>query len=557
MYRRKPKLLAALLVILLVLPAFYRPVLGAEIQANQNPPLEEIARKIEIIARTKQIPSVILKAIAYAETGWRQFDKNGNVVTNASGSRPSLGIMQITSYNPNDTALVNKLKYDIDFNIAYGADLLNAKWEAVPKIGDGDRNKLENWYFALWAYNSWSTANNPNNAAARGRVAYQDKIIKIAATEYYKGLVTPVQITPIPRELLPAGTLPKKSQTWNTPEPFTLGDLRVGVGGDPSRGDGQEVTSSGKIGTVTRIAGENRIDTVNKIALAGWPHGAETVIITRADAFPDALAGVPLAKQYNAPILITDPNELDQSVIDVLNKLKPLKAIILGGETAVSPEVENKLAEVLYWTDDIVRIAGQDRFETAVLIVKDFPKETSVALATGMDFPDALSLATAAAGAGIPLLLTAPDELPDLTRSAIQELLPRDVYIVGGEKAVSEAIVEEVAQITGVPSTNIVRFYGNNRYETSVKIAEAFCPDATELYLASGENFSDPLAAGALAAMNNSCLLLTAPQGFAIGSPQEDYLRSFPSSTNVTIIGGKNSIPDNTVDQVKYLLNQI
>lgn len=548
MLKRKPRLITGLLIALLVLPFYTAPVAGAEIQTYQNPSIEETARKIEIIARSKNIPSVILKAVAFVETGWRQFDKYGNVVTNNSGARPGLGIMQITSYNTSDTELVNKLKYDIDFNIAYGADMLNAKWDVVPQIGDGDKNKLENWYFALWAYNSWSTVNNPNNAAARGRVAYQDKVIAKMATEYYAGVVTPLKITPISPDLLPAGTVPKKSQTWNTPDPYTLGDLLVGVGDEIDRGT--------TVGTVTRIAGQNRMDTVNKIALAGWPNGTEAVIITRSDDFPDALAGVPLAKLYNAPILITDSDELSQEVIGVLNTLKPLKAIILGGENAVSKEVEAKLAETLYWTNDIQRIAGADRFETAALIATRFPKEGYVALATGMDFPDALSLASAAASQGTPLLLTSAGQLPEVTKNMLQELLPRGIYIAGGGAAVSTKVVEQISQVSGVPLESITKITGTDRYDTSAKIAKIFYPRTEEIYLTTGQDFSDPLAAGALAASRNACLLLVSPQGFAIESSSETYLEQLSPSTNVKVIGGINSITEDTVTQVKYLLRQ-
>lgn len=544
MLKTKPRLLAAAMAMLLALPL---PTLGAEVQNYQNPPYEVTARKIEIIARSKNIPSVILKALAFAETGWRQFDKNGNVVTNAYGPRPSLGIMQVTSYNPEDTEVVNKLKYDIDYNIAYGADLLNAKWDSVPQIGNGDRNILENWYFALWAYNGWVAYNNPNNAARAGRIAYQDKIINLAASGYLsEGVVTPVQITPIPRELLPYGTLPNRSQTWATPQPYTLGDLRVGAGEDLSRGEPS--------GTITRIAGRDRIDTVNQIALAGWPSGANAVIIARADDFPDALAGVPLARLYNAPILITHQNELDKGVIDVLQKLKPLQATVLGGEGAISKEVEAELAEVLSWTDNIRRIAGENRFETAALIAQEFPRERAVALATGMDFPDALSLASAAASAEMPLLLTSSQELPEATKEAILELLPRGIYLAGGENAISADVAEQAGQLSGIAPEDIVRMYGSNRYETSVKIAGKFHPETGGLYLATGQNFTDPLAAGALAANKNSCLLLVSPQGLAIGSSAEKYISTLSHSTDVTVVGGEGIIDEDTIQQVRYLL---
>lgn len=537
--------LAVLLAALLILPLYPVPVKAA----YQNPPVEEIARKLEIIARKKKIPSVILKAVAFVETGWRQWDKNGNVVTNNMGPRPSLGIMQVTSYDPSDTETVNRLKYDIDFNISYAADILNAKWEMVPQIGDGDRNKLENWYFALWAYNSWSAVNNPNDAAARGRLAYQDKVLKFAATEYYKGVVTPVEITPVPASLIPPGTVPKRSMTWNTPEPFHLGDLKVGLGDEASRGETR--------GKTTRIAGTGRIDTVNRIALAGWPHGCETVIIARSDDFPDALAGVPLAKKYNAPILLTPPGQLDDGVVKVLNTLKPLKVIILGGEGAISKTVEEKLKEVLYWTEDIRRIAGADRFETAALIAGEFPLEGEIALATGMNFPDALSLASAAASKGVPLLLTSPGGLPDVTKKLLQEMLPRGLYIAGGEAVIPSGVLEEIVQVSGLPPERIKRFAGSDRYDTSLKIAEEFFPQTEALYLTTGQDFADPLAAGALAACRESCLLLVSPNGFEINSPTEKYIKEMPASTDVYVIGGQEKITEDTVLQVKFLLEHI
>ena len=547
MFNVMRKMLVVLLVFALIFPI---PSKAVEIQSYQNPSYEEIARKLEIVARSKQIPSVILKAVAFVETGWRQFDKNGNVVTNPYGPRPGLGIMQVTSYDSSDTALVNKLKYDIDFNIAYGADILNAKWDFAPKISNGDRNILENWYFALWAYNGWVPYNNPNNASAAGRVAYQDKIIKLAASGYLSaGVVTPVQITPMLSELFPFGTLPSRSYTWETPEPFTIGDLRVGRGDDSSRGEA--------MGAITRIAGNNKIETVNRIALTGWPHGTETVIITRSDNFPDALAGVPLAKKYAAPILVTDPQELDISVIDVLNTLKPTTAIILGGEGAISQTVEAQLREVLYWTEDITRIAGENRFETAALIAKEFPKESMVAIATGMDFPDALSLASAAAGADMPLLLTSTDEVPEATLQALQELQPIGIYLAGGESVISAKVVEHLSQATGIAGEHIIRLHGNNRYNTSVNIAERFYPETGGIYLATGQDFTDPLAAGALAASKRAALILVSPGGFKMGSPIENYFKKQTHSTDVIIIGGQNTVQDQTILQIKYLLRHI
>jgi len=534
LFRRKNRILAILLTILLVLPF---PALGVEGQVYQNPPREEIAQKFEKIAKEKNIPGVILKTLAFLESGWRQFDSNGNPLASRV-VKPALGIMQIASYDPNDAELIDKLKYDIDFNISYGADLLNQKWNMVPRIGNGDRNILENWYFAIWAYNNWSVKNNPNNAAASGEIAYQDAFIRKAALEYFPRLVTPVNITPISPELLPIDTLPNKSQVWDTPEPRHPGDWY-------------------SQGSVLRIVGSDRIDTVNQVAINGWTEGTGTVIITRSDDFPDALAGVPLAKQNNAPILITPSLELNQGVISVINTLKPVRVIILGGEKAVSKAVETKLDEVMTWGSEIRRIAGADRYETAVLIAEELPNTGKIALATGADFPDALSLTSAAAGSGIPLLLTSPGELPEITKNMLKQLCPGEIYVAGGETAVSSKVLSEISGLTGIPQANIVRFDGSDRYETSVKIAEKFYPATQDIYLATGRDFADPLAAGALAATKNNCLLLVAPTGFVPDSPAEKYLEKLSDTTNIRVVGSEENITEGTVNRVKQLLGYI
>ncbi|HHV65951.1 MAG TPA: transglycosylase SLT domain-containing protein [Peptococcaceae bacterium] len=552
---KKQKFLASLLAVILFLSFNSGFALagqdgeGQKEQVYSNPPLEEIASKLETIARAKGIPSVILKAVAFVESGWRQFDKNGNVLIGKSQSNPSLGIMQITTYDASDPVLVEKLKYDIDFNISYGADLLNEKWKMVPTIGDGDRNKLENWYFALWAYNSWSIKNNPNNAKAQGLVAYQDAVIKKAATEYLPGgVVTPVQITPIPPELIPSDTVPRKDQVWETPLPYTLGDLNVGTGESVSRGADQ--------GSVTRVYGPNRVETANQIALKGWPNGAKTVILTRDDDFPDALAGVPLAKMYNAPILVTNPQELYPSVRDVLTTLKPSRIIILGGESAVSQAVEMQVNQALSWEINLRRIAGEDRFETASRIAREFPVSGKVALATGMDFPDALSLASAAAAEGIPLLLVSPHNMPEVTRETLQELAPREIYLAGGEAAISNAVAEEAAQAVGITIDNIQRFAGKDRYDTSLLIAREFYPWTEELFLATGRDYVEPLASGALAACRNSCLLLVPPNDFTDPEAVENYLQALPSTTYVQVVGGESIISEEIVNKVKTFLRQ-
>lgn len=83
--------------------------------------------------------------------------------------------MQITVYpTVSDYA---RLCTDIDYNIDRGAAMLITKWNATPIIGDGVGNngheKLENWYYAIWAYNGFAAINNPNF----NNNSYQHKVL--------------------------------------------------------------------------------------------------------------------------------------------------------------------------------------------------------------------------------------------------------------------------------------------------------------------------------------------------------------------------------------------
>ncbi|MDR1604340.1 MAG: cell wall-binding repeat-containing protein [Gracilibacteraceae bacterium] len=500
------------LALLLLSPS----VAAVEETSYTNPGRAEIAAKLEATARAKEIPSVILKAIAYVESGWRQWDGAGRVVgDNPDLARPALGIMQITSYDPEDADLVRRLKYDIDFNIEYGADLLNRKWLSTPAIGANERNVLENWYFAVWAYHSWSTVNNPQDRAFIGEVPYQEAVYRRAAVEYFPGYVTPVEITRIDPELLPPGYLPEADSVWATPEPRHYGDLDEAAPGEQA-----PIPQAPQVEIVTARDGFSAAD---RLAQTHWPYGSETVIIARKDDFPDALAGVPLAAYYRAPILLTDPARAEESLLSTLGVLGPSRLVILGGEGAVSAAVETDLRAAMPWLGEIIRIAGADRYETAARIAALLPPAAEAALATGQDYPDALTLASVAAGRGTPLLLTRRDEMPAATAEALLALAPRRLLVAGGEGAVGAQVLLDLAE-RGL-TVEWHRYAGADRYETSAAVAAEFYPDGGAVYIAEGRDYTDALPAAAAAAERGGCLLLADGAGIAADSATERYLR--------------------------------
>ena len=117
------------------------------------------------------VPPMILFGMAFQESRWQQFNADGTTYLNKDDG--GIGIMQLTGSTAgpfNHDSLMNDIAYNIDAGVqvlaGQGMQVPKGKWDATPVIGDGNgmvgREKLENWYYAVWAYNSWGAVNNPN-----------------------------------------------------------------------------------------------------------------------------------------------------------------------------------------------------------------------------------------------------------------------------------------------------------------------------------------------------------------------------------------------------------
>ncbi len=153
----------------------------------------------------------------------------------------------------------------------------------------------------------------------------------------------------------------------------------------------------------------------------------------------------------------------------------------------------------------VSRLAGDDRFATAVAVsVAENPTgplgpNSVVYVANGLNYPDALSAAPAAAHRGGPLLLTALTTLPTAVANELTRLSPSRIVIVGGTGVVSDTVA---AQLTALGFTHTTdRVAGDDRYATSRAVtADAFAAGgAANAFIATGNNFPDALAASAAA----------------------------------------------------------
>lgn len=164
-----------------------------------------------------------------------------------------------------------------------------------------------------------------------------------------------------------------------------------------------------------------------------------------------------------------------------------------GGGTA--PVTDTGTTGLASFSDGITRLYGDSRYETAIQVSRQFPPGVSaVFVASGSNFPDALSAAAAAASMGGPLLLTSPTAIPADVIAEIRRLDPDRIYIAGGTGAVSASVAKTLATIAPV-----TRYGGTNRYATGLQIVAGVFDKSSTAILASGRAFPDALAATGVA----------------------------------------------------------
>jgi putative cell wall-binding protein len=185
------------------------------------------------------------------------------------------------------------------------------------------------------------------------------------------------------------------------------------------------------ITNIERLAGQNRFETASLIAakLGGNPN---TAIVAYGYNYPDALSVASYAAQKGYPILLTNTNDVPSVTTDQL--AGKTKTIVVGGEAAVSNSVSSTLPGA-------VRIGGSDRFETAANLVNQLDMSAStVYVATGRNFADALTGSVLAAKEGAPMLLVEQNSVPGPIYKLLSSKGVETVNVLGGSTAVTDLV---------------------------------------------------------------------------------------------------------------------
>lgn len=187
----------------------------------------------------------------------------------------------------------------------------------------------------------------------------------------------------------------------------------------------------GGIKSISRIAGENRYDTCQKI----FNHAKKkSLILASGEKFPDALATSSILDQ--AGLLLTKSGQLPSEVQAAIEALNHDSFLIVGGENSVQEGLASGIANQFQYASH-ARISGNNRYETSAKI-GDRLVSSTVILASGENFPDALAASTLAQKIEAPILLVSKDKIDQSVIDYFKNHNIKKVLVVGGQLSISD-----------------------------------------------------------------------------------------------------------------------
>jgi putative cell wall-binding protein len=299
-----------------------------------------------------------------------------------------------------------------------------------------------------------------------------------------------------------------------------------------------------------RLAGADRYATAAAMSRSSFSPGVPVAYVATGSSFPDALAGGPAAARTGGPVLLVTARDVPSATATELARLKPARIVVLGGTSAVSAAVADRLRAYAS-TGKVTRLAGADRYGTAARVsAATFAEGTPVAyIATGASFPDALAGGVAAGRQKGPVLLVAAGAVPSVTASELTRLKPGRIVVLGGTAAIRDSVASALRAYT---SGTVTRISGADRYLTAVAVSKATTgSDAPRtVYLATGASFPDGLAGTPVAVRANGPLLIV-PSGGLTDALRAELRRLNPP--RVVILGGTSAVSNAVAAQVAAL----
>ena len=303
---------------------------------------------------------------------------------------------------------------------------------------------------------------------------------------------------------------------------------------------------------VNRLGGYSRYETNIKIIEQGWQKSDYAVIVS-GENFPDALSAVPLAKKYDAPIVLCT-GLLDNSATYELQKLGVKKVFVVGGTGILSYTIEYKLESCGI---DSERIAGENRYQTSIAIANKIGTQNGVVVTTGENFPDALSIAPIAGKLQMPIILSQQGVLDSIQKKFISDNTIPKTYVLGSTDIISDNVASKFPNVERIATES-------DRFSRNLDIVATFGNDIdmSTVILASGADFPDALSGSAFAALNGNPIILVGEYKYpgyseSANNTLIEILLGNKVTKNIYALGLQGSISDDELYTITNATNAV
>ena len=167
-----------------------------------------------------------------------------------------------------------------------------------------------------------------------------------------------------------------------------------------------------------------------------------------------------------------------------------LCAVLLG--TSIAPVSAATKTEII----------GANRYETAAKIADKMGNyDTAILVNADKSLADGLSASSLAGKENAPILLVKKDSIPAATMQRLRNV--KRVYVIGGEAAVSQRVVDSLGDVT------YIRIQGENRIETSENVAEIVGNYNKAFVVNGNKGEADAMSVASVAARDKAPIILT------------------------------------------------
>ncbi|WP_304340830.1 cell wall-binding repeat-containing protein [Metaclostridioides mangenotii] len=307
------------------------------------------------------------------------------------------------------------------------------------------------------------------------------------------------------------------------------------------------------VGRLTTLAGDDRFATAVEISKDAYVNDgavpkdgkvqADAVVLVGENAIVDGLASAPLAKQKNAPILLTKADSIPAETMNEIKRIvdKGTDIYLIGGENTISKAVETQLKKEL--NASIKRISGNDRYATSTEIADELNStlntEKEAYVVGGEGLADAMSIAAYAAQTNAPILVNPSDKLSKDVKVSLKDEGITKVTVIGGTSHISTQVIKDLDE----EQIAATRISGSDRTDTNAKVIEEYYKDgftdspkanatfiAKDGYVGGNGQLIDALAVAPSAAKAQAPIVLTHGD---LTQDQEDNLRAYYNKNNV------------------------